>query len=65
MGIHRGRGRPRRGDDAPVHRVTIRVPLPIWTHIQRLAELEGLTTHAWIRRTLDEATKTAESNPEP
>ena len=56
MAIHRRRGRPRLGEDASTHRVTLRVPLPLWEQIECLAKADGLTHHAWMRQALEAVT---------
>jgi hypothetical protein len=53
MTIHRKRGRPRLGEDAQVHRATLRIPLPLWAEIQSRAKEAGVTPHAWMRLALD------------
>jgi hypothetical protein len=53
MVIHRKRGRPRRGEEAEVHRATLRIPLELWARVERQAEQEGITAHAWMRKALD------------
>lgn len=53
MVIHRKRGRPRVGEDAAVHRATLRIPVQLWALIERLAKAEGITAHAWMRKALD------------
>jgi hypothetical protein len=57
VSIHRKRGRPRREEAAASLKKSILVPLPLWDLIQTLAELEGLTTHAWMRQALDDQAK--------
>jgi len=52
METNRKPGRPRADEDASTHRATLRVPTKTWTDIQALAESEGITTHAWMRRAL-------------
>ncbi len=56
MGIHRQRGRPRADEDATTHRATVRIPLPLWAEIERLAAEDGITPHAWMRQALESAT---------
>lgn len=66
MAIHRQRGRPRADEEAATHRATVRIPLPIWAEIERLALADGMSTHAWMRRALDEATSSRPSDaPRP
>ena len=57
MVIHRKRGRPGVDEDATTHRATLRIPLPLWEEVQRLAAEKGLTTHAWMREALDAQVK--------
>ncbi len=61
MVIHRKRGRPGVDEDATTHRATLRIPLPLWEEIQRLAEREGITTHAWMRSALDDQVESAKN----
>ena len=64
MNIHRRPGRPRVGEDTAVHRVTLRVPLKLWLEIKHLADLAGVTPHAWMRQAIhDQASGQGEPKP--
>jgi hypothetical protein len=60
MDIHRGRGRPRRGEVALSRQVNLRIPLPLWAEIERLAGIAGVTAHAWMRKALQDQVKVDE-----
>lgn len=58
------RGRPRRRPDrALTQHVPVRFPAPTIEAVRRLADLDGMTVSAWIRRTVETAVRSRSGAP--